>query len=402
VNVNERLFTCIVIIFALVVFSSFVSSITQAMTLLRLTHARKAEQDLLMRRYFSEFRIPRELAARCKHFMLQHQRMSTKRIKESEIPCMVLLPKPIREELRYQAFMPWLTSHPFFNTYMELCPEGMRQMCIKATDEVSMLPLEDLFWNGQSVNRMLFVRVGLLSYCHRDHITSPLEVKVGEWACEETLWSKVSLVDGPFKAASTGCELITVQPADFRSIAKVNPGPLRFCVGYAEAFVKGFNDASTDAECQDLLFNDTGTIMAILQDACVAEDIWSKLKSRFREGAKRNSVRQFVRAYSRPLATMQEDDDIKVFYNEDDDGGLQRTLSSPTAAKWRNSGDQTAAGNPFFATTSTSHSSRSRLTVNGSPTVALPSWPARDGRERFSETAFPERPIGSPIRRTIQ
>jgi hypothetical protein len=404
VNVHERLFTCIVIIFALVVFSSFVSSITQAMTLLRLTHARKAEQDLLMRKYFSEFMIPPDLAARCKHFMIQHQRMANKRIKESEIPCILLLPKPIREELRFEAFRPWLTGHPFFHTYMELCPEGMRQMCIKATDEVSMLPLEELFWNGQAVNRMIFVRVGSLSYCHRDHITSPLKVERGQWACEETLWSKVSLVDGPFQAASAGCELITVQPAEFRSIAKVNPGPLRFCVGYAEAFVKEFNDASQDAECQDLLFNNQGTIMDILQEACVAEDIWSKLKRRFREGAKRNSVRKFVRAYSRPLATMEEDDEIKVFYDPDDDC-LQRTVSSPTAPKWRTSGEH----NPFFATT-TSNGSRTRITVNGTPTPALPSWPAVNGSaksangERFSEASVPEMStsVGSPMRRTIQ
>ncbi|CAK0862028.1 unnamed protein product, partial [Prorocentrum cordatum] len=266
VNVHERLYTCIVIIFAMVVFSSFVSSITQAMTLLRSYHARKVEQELLMRTYFSEFRIPRELAARCKFFLLQHERLANKRIKESDIPCMHLLPKAIREELRYEALMPLLKAHPFFDFYMELCPVGMRHICVSATDEVSMLPLEELFWHGQSVNRMFFVRIGLVSYCHRDHSTLPLEVRAGQWACEETLWSKACLVDGPFKAASAGCELITVLPAEFQSIAKLHPGPLRFCASYAEAFIKEFNSASKNAECDDLLFNNPRTIMRIVRD----------------------------------------------------------------------------------------------------------------------------------------
>jgi len=287
VNVNERLFTCIVIIFAMVVFSSFVSSITQAMTLLRSTHARRVEQEQLMRKYFNEFCIPRELAARCKYFLLQHQRMANKRVRESEIPSMLLLPKAIREELRFEAFMPWLRTHPFFEFFMELCPVGMRQICASATDEVSMLPLEELYWHGQSVNRMFFVRVGRVSYCHRDAKLLPLEVRAGQWACEETLWSKVSVVEGPFTAASAGCELITVLPAEFHAIAKLHPGPLRFCVGYAEAFIRGFNNASKNVDCEDLLFNIPDTLVSIIRQACGGDDTLDNPLRNLLGGAKR-------------------------------------------------------------------------------------------------------------------
>jgi hypothetical protein len=313
VNVPERLYACIVIICAMVVFSSFVSSITQAMTLLRSYHARKVEQELLMRTYFSEFRIPRELAARCKFFLLQHQRLANKRIKESEISCMHLLPKAIREELRYEALMPLLKANPFFDFYMELCPVGMRHICVSATDEVSMLPLEELFWHGQNVNRMLFVRIGLLSYCHRDHSVLPLEVRAGQWACEETLWSKVSLVDGPFRAASAGCELITVLPAEFQSIAKLHPGPLRFCAGYAEAFIKEFNSASKNAECEDLLFNNPRRIMKVVRDASGGEDVWTRfnrlssgLKERTQWLGSKKSRATIVRAYSTPVLAKED------------------------------------------------------------------------------------------------
>jgi len=297
-----------------VVFSSFVSSITQAMTLLRLHHARKVEQEQLMRTYFSEFRINRGLAARCKFFMLQHTRLAKKRIKESEIPCMQLLPKAIREELRHEALMPFLKTHPFFNFYMELCPVGMRHVCARATDEVSMLPLEEMFWHGQSVNRMFFVRIGMVSYCHRGHKTLPLEVTAGNWACEETLWSKASLVDGPFTAAYAGCELITVLPSEFQSIAKAHPGPLRFCASYAEVFIKEFNSASKNTECEDLLFNSPQTIKKIVREASGDKDGdgWSNVNRRFTGTrglksalwlANKKNRATLVRSYSTPIET---------------------------------------------------------------------------------------------------
>jgi hypothetical protein len=217
--------------------------------------------------------------------------MANKRIKDSEMPCMLFLPKAIREELRYEAFMPWLKAHPFFDFYMQACPVGMRQICASATDEVSMLPLEEIFWDGQSVNRMFFVRIGLVSYCHRDHRISPLDVRQGQWACEETLWSKVARLDGPFRAASAGCELITVLPAEFQSIVMVHPGALRFCVGYAEAFIEGFNSASKSAECEDLLFNQYDTVVAMVEDSSVGEDTWGKLNQRVNRN-KRHSVKK--------------------------------------------------------------------------------------------------------------
>lgn len=271
VNLYERIYTCIVIIVAMVIFSSFVSSITQAMTHLRMTHMRKIEQELLLRKYFSEYNTPRELAARCKHFLKQHERLANKRIRATEIPCVNILPKAIREELRYEAFFPFLTSHPFFEYYSELCPMGLRHICTSAVEEESLLPLEELFWHGHAVNRMIFVRAGLLYY--DSGACKPIEVQPGEWACEETLWSKVSMVAGPFRAASSGCELLMVLPSEFQLIARIHPPSLRFAASYAQEFIDAFNFASEDMECEDLLFNTHNTIVDIVNDACGSKTV---------------------------------------------------------------------------------------------------------------------------------
>jgi len=272
VNVNERLFTCVVIVVAMVFFSSFVSSITHAMTSLRMIHSRKLEQEMFMAKYFSEFRISRELASRCRHFIKQHQKMAQKRMKGTDIPGCNSLPKFIIEDLRCEALIPFLRAHPFFDFYAVICPVGMRQICCLATDEVSMLPLEQMFWGGQPVNRMLFVRVGSVFYKDDNTDIDTLQVKVGEWACEETLWSKVSLVSRPLTASTLGCELITILPSEFQMLARIHPWPLRFCVSYASVFIKSFNGASRDPDYRNLFFNDSLESSNMVMEACIGLD----------------------------------------------------------------------------------------------------------------------------------
>ncbi|CAK0814864.1 unnamed protein product [Prorocentrum cordatum] len=265
----------------MVFFSSFVSSITHAMTNLRSIHVRKIEQEMFMAKYFSEFRISRELASRCRHFITQHQRMASRRIKGTDIPFSNILPKFINEDLRCEALIPFLKAHPFFDFYMVICPVGMRQICCNATEEISMLPQEELFWNGQPVNRMFFVRVGSVFYTDDNTDIPTLEVKVGQWACEETLWSKVSLVSKPFTASTLGCEMITVLPAEFQMISKMHPYPLRFCVNYAKLFINAFNCASKDIAYRNLLFNDSRECTNLVFHACVGLDDQGKLKKHF-------------------------------------------------------------------------------------------------------------------------
>ncbi|CAK0851164.1 unnamed protein product [Prorocentrum cordatum] len=280
-NVQERLFTCVVIVVAMVFFSSFVSSITHAMTNLRAIHVRKIEQEMFMAKYFGEFRISRELASRCRHFITQHQRMASRRIKGTDIPFSNILPKFINEDLRCEALIPFLKSHPFFDFYMVICPVGMRQICCNATEEISMLPQEELFWNGQPVNRMFFVRVGSVSYTDDNTDIPTLEVKVGQWACEETLWSKVSLVSRPFTASTLGCEMITVLPSEFHMVSRMHPYPLRFCISYAKLFINAFNNASKNPAYRNLLFNDSRECTNLVFNACVGLDDQGKLKKHF-------------------------------------------------------------------------------------------------------------------------
>merc|ERR1719517_170672 len=63
-NSTERSFAVIVILAAMLTFSSFVSSITSGMTRLRMLKSEKAKQQYLLRSFLKENKIPPDLSMR--------------------------------------------------------------------------------------------------------------------------------------------------------------------------------------------------------------------------------------------------------------------------------------------------------------------------------------------------
>merc|ERR1712232_745909 len=68
-NPYERLFNIVVILMALVVFSSFVSSITTAMTHIRNINAQKTKRETEIRSFFCEHKISPRLTSRVWHYV---------------------------------------------------------------------------------------------------------------------------------------------------------------------------------------------------------------------------------------------------------------------------------------------------------------------------------------------
>merc|ERR1712222_95567 len=128
---------------------------------------------------------------------------------------------------------------------------------------------------------MFFVRFGSVFYTDSSTDLPTLEVKKHQWACEETLWSKVSLVAGPFRASPFGCEMIFVLPGELQTIARIHPYALRFCCTYAGMFIKALNDASKDTSYANLLFNDSAHSLNLVFNACERAYEETTLKSRF-------------------------------------------------------------------------------------------------------------------------
>jgi len=304
-NTYERLYTIIVIIGAMVTFSSFVSSITGAMTHMRSINAKKVEADASIRSYFSENKISQDLASRVWHFRRRNTQANVRKTKESEIPALKGLPESIREELRVEVFAPTLSHHPLFSMYLDLEPDAMRRLCNTGVHEKFMMASEELVLQ-EPINRMLFVCHGRLEYSvgctgagavKRASLTSlnakkkvknrttswrPVRitrvshnskeirpdclVQPGQWACEIALWSPMAKLAGPFNSGEQGgCELIMLHAEVFERIAKQYPDNLGFIAKYAELFVQKFNAATQDSSFSAILFNDFDMLQNLVQ-----------------------------------------------------------------------------------------------------------------------------------------
>eukprot|EP00972_Heterocapsa_arctica_P040545 5973698-Heterocapsa_arctica.AAC.1 len=68
-NAGERIFTILVIILAMVIFSSAVSTITQGMTLLRSTNQKRMDERECVRRFLYDRQVSLELGNRIRSFL---------------------------------------------------------------------------------------------------------------------------------------------------------------------------------------------------------------------------------------------------------------------------------------------------------------------------------------------
>merc|ERR1712050_271403 len=132
---------------AMITFSSFVSSLTNAMTRLRTINSEITNQHYLLRRYFSENNITTELNVRIATWA-QSQTVKTKgRLKTKEINCLQILPTDMKGELLDQVYGPVLKMHPVFFQLDSHYPSSFRRIypCI---EELSLNQGIELYSQG--------------------------------------------------------------------------------------------------------------------------------------------------------------------------------------------------------------------------------------------------------------
>eukprot|EP00929_Paragymnodinium_shiwhaense_P109138 TRINITY_DN75498_c0_g1_i1.p1 TRINITY_DN75498_c0_g1~~TRINITY_DN75498_c0_g1_i1.p1 ORF type:complete len:957 (+),score=177.74 TRINITY_DN75498_c0_g1_i1:120-2990(+) len=257
-NARERLFACAVIVAAMVIFSSFVSSIQAGMQHLRKLHRDKTWMESQVRTFFAEGKISRETSCRVWRFIKQHNLTSKSLVTVEDISVFSLLPKSIKDDLKVESIAPTLLAHPLFTLYAQIEPGAIRRLCCEAVGALALLPEEELFpHHDLEVNRMAFVIYGKLEYVHDvKEFNERVFVSPGEWACEEALWGAAPMLMGYLVACMGGCEMLTVRAEDFQEVAKCYPASCDFLVSYGEVFIQEFNDASLEEEVTNLLFND--------------------------------------------------------------------------------------------------------------------------------------------------
>jgi len=186
-SAEERLYAICVVLFGIVTFSSFVSSITNGMMTLRKITSEPARQEATLRQYFKQNHISAELGQRIWMFLKQTYFDHRKVVHRKDIEVLKLLPESLRGEMSEELYLPHLERIPFFEKYFHEDTETLCSVVHRAVAEVSLIPGEDAFKLGDKCIRTYLLTSGTMDYWHRERNLCDV-LGPGDWASESSLW----------------------------------------------------------------------------------------------------------------------------------------------------------------------------------------------------------------------
>lgn len=250
-NFVERLYTVTVIVFALITFSSFVSSITNLMNQRRMLKSHEAKQFAKLEHYLHDNHISFHLASRVRRF-LEHSVVEAKRKPhETNVELIPKLSEPLKQELHLEVHGPVVSKHPFFFNYMHLNLPAMKKLCHMCIHEVN-LSMDDILYNsGELAKGMYFLTRGKLEYTRScdDHHTvlygdddcDDDRVPVcSNWCSEMVLWTPWEH-RGMMKAQAQS-SLTTITFEDFHNVIQLNKAGQLEASAYAIEAVRILNE----------------------------------------------------------------------------------------------------------------------------------------------------------------
>jgi hypothetical protein len=244
-NVIERLFAVLMLLCSLLVFSMFISSLTNAMRTLQDLGSKDARQLWLLRKFFRQNGISRDLTLRIMRYANVVLLPQQHRVQQSDIGMLSRLSSHLRVELQTELNMPNLTVHPFFEWFSGKSLPVIRRLCCVATKRTYLSREDVIFGPGQKAVEMYFPLSGQLSYHPQRETYSHTVVSKGQWCSEAVLWCP--WVHHGTLHARVESELLALNAAKFREVVTEHYIDLSYAQAYGHAFVQCLNDAATSA-----------------------------------------------------------------------------------------------------------------------------------------------------------
>jgi len=240
-NVAERIYAIFVLIFGLVLFSSFVSSITTSMTQLRTMEGDKSKQMWLLRRYLRNNGIQNALAWRILRYVEYACNENKNQVSEQKLWVLKLLSNQLRNELNFAVSFSCVRNHPFFEVMSRVSRQTVVLLANNAMNVQSLAFNDRVTVPGVLATNMYMVQFGKLSYAHfsETHLdVSKREMSFlchQDWACEGALWTEWYTLGEV--VAETECKIINIQAAPFTEVIKDELMVWKIAAIYARNFV---------------------------------------------------------------------------------------------------------------------------------------------------------------------
>ncbi|CAE8582907.1 unnamed protein product [Polarella glacialis] len=240
VNELERSFTICVIVSAMVIFSSFISTITNAMNQLKNLNSERNAELVKLRRFFSERRVSASLVARISSCIHQSTKLTSSRVHSEDISILELLPVSLKCDLAEEVFAPTLCAHPFFLTWGGYYPRECKRLCLAARS-LSLNAQDELFNTGQASGSMYFLTSGAMVFTRDDRELAelPAFVSPGQWLAEPSLWIQWKHVG--HVSSTENCELVSLHCEPAIKVLAQNTSTISGARRYARTFAAYFD-----------------------------------------------------------------------------------------------------------------------------------------------------------------
>lgn len=242
-NVWERVFSIIVLFFALVAFSSIVGSITSSMTSLRNMRGDEMKQFWLLRRYLRQKGVGTDLKCRILKFLEYKANTQQKDVQTSNIRVLQWMSDPLQNELQHELMHKSLMFHPFFEYLQEHMEVVVHRLCRAgkpgspgALGSQPLAAFDVVFHPGDAASKMYFIKSGDLGYEMPNLESLDPAPKINEWASEAVLWMPW-WHRGKLYASSTS-DMLVLDPNAFAKVMRMHPRPWNYARRYAEQFLE--------------------------------------------------------------------------------------------------------------------------------------------------------------------
>jgi len=186
----ERLFASIVVLIALVTFSTFLGKMTSAMTQLLNLNAGRFQKEATLRQFLAEHKISVSLAQHIWQVYRQQQQTHAQKHKATllEVKQIMSLPTDMLKVLCVELYQKRLLELPILKKALRLNSSEARDLCL-VFEERAGAPAKEVFPSGQAASSALCVTYGQLIYSSR-RLVVDVEVVPGAWVSEAALWGQ--------------------------------------------------------------------------------------------------------------------------------------------------------------------------------------------------------------------
>ncbi|CAE7478934.1 eag, partial [Symbiodinium necroappetens] len=202
-NTGERLFSIMILFFALIVFSSVIGQVTSSMMSLQNMQASSRKQFWLLRRFLNARKVPKKSRSRIIRFLEQRVPKESQKVQQRDIKICSLLSEPLKDLLAWELHRRLLGRHRLFYILHGAIEAMMMRVCSVAVSESTLAEQDELFRAGESASHMTFVLSGSFQYQPGYEFQEPTDIGPYRWLVEPCLWTDWQH-QGTFTAVKTG------------------------------------------------------------------------------------------------------------------------------------------------------------------------------------------------------